>query len=76
MNHSTPKKSRFCPAWLALFTGLLVPATADAATIVDCKDDHRFEVAESVDMRAYPGSEFAPDAAPADDICAAAIATG
>ena len=38
--------------------------SADAASIVDCKDDHRFEVAESVDMRAYPGSEFAPDAAP------------
>ena len=38
--------------------------SADAATIVDCKDDHRFEVAESVDLRAYPGSEFGPDAAP------------
>ena len=38
--------------------------SADAATIVDCKDDHRFEVAESVDTRAYPGREFAPDAAP------------
>lgn len=38
--------------------------SADAATIVDCRGDHRFEVAESVDMRAYPGSEFAPDAAP------------
>ena len=38
--------------------------SADSATIVDCKDDHRFEVAESVDLRAYPGSEFAPDAAP------------
>ncbi len=38
--------------------------SADAAKIVDCKDDHRFEVAESVDLRAYPGSEFAPDAAP------------
>lgn len=38
--------------------------SADAASIVDCKDDHRFEVAESVDMRAYPGSEFAPDAPP------------
>lgn len=36
----------------------------DAATIVDCTADHRFEVAESVDMRAYPGSEFAADAAP------------
>ncbi len=36
----------------------------DNATIVDCKDDHRFEVAESVDTRAYPGSEFGPDAGP------------
>lgn len=36
----------------------------DAATIVDCKDDHRFEVAESVDTKAYPGSEYGPDAAP------------
>lgn len=36
----------------------------DAATIVDCKDDHRFEVAEAVDMRAYPGSEFGSSAAP------------
>lgn len=38
--------------------------SADAATIVDCIGDHRFEVAESVDLRAYPGSEFAPDAPP------------
>ena len=36
----------------------------DAATIVDCKDDHRFEVADSVDMRTYPGSEYGPDAQP------------
>ncbi len=36
----------------------------DAATIVDCKDDHKFEVAESVDMRTYPGSEYGPNAAP------------
>lgn len=36
----------------------------DAATIVDCKDEHRFEVAESVDMRTYPGTEYGPDAAP------------
>jgi predicted heme/steroid binding protein len=36
----------------------------DAATIVDCKDDHRFEVAESVDMRTYPGVEYGPDAQP------------
>ena len=38
--------------------------TPDAAEIVDCTDDHRFEVAESVDMRTFPGSEYGPDAAP------------
>jgi hypothetical protein len=38
--------------------------TPDAAQIIDCKDDHRFEVAESVDMRTFPGSEYGPDAAP------------
>jgi predicted heme/steroid binding protein len=38
--------------------------TPDAAEIVDCKEDHRFEVAESVDMRTFPGSEYGPDAAP------------
>jgi predicted heme/steroid binding protein len=38
--------------------------TPDSATIVDCKDDHRFEVAESVDMRTFPGSEYGPGAAP------------
>jgi predicted heme/steroid binding protein len=36
----------------------------DSAGIVDCKDEHRFEVAESVDMRTFPGSEYGPDAAP------------
>ena len=36
----------------------------ESVAIVDCKDDHRFEVAEAVDMRAYPGSEFGPDADP------------
>lgn len=36
----------------------------DAAQVVDCKDEHRFEVAESVDMRTFPGSEYGPDAAP------------
>jgi hypothetical protein len=36
----------------------------DAATIVDCGGEHRFEVAESVDLRAYPGSEYASDADP------------
>ncbi|MFN8101791.1 MAG: septum formation family protein [Mycobacterium sp.] len=38
--------------------------TPDQASIVDCKDDHRFEVAESVDIGAFPGSEYGPDAAP------------
>lgn len=38
--------------------------TPDAAEIIDCKDEHRFEVAESVDMRTFPGSEYGPDAAP------------
>jgi predicted heme/steroid binding protein len=38
--------------------------TPDAAQIGDCKDEHRFEVAESVDMRTFPGSEYGPDAAP------------
>jgi Septum formation len=38
--------------------------TPDAAEIVDCKDEHRFEVAQSVDMRTFPGSEYGPDAAP------------
>jgi predicted heme/steroid binding protein len=38
--------------------------TPDAAEIVGCTDEHRFEVAESVDMRTFPGSEYGPDAAP------------
>ncbi len=38
--------------------------TPDAAEIVDCTTEHRFEVAESVDMRTFPGSEYGPDAAP------------
>jgi hypothetical protein len=36
----------------------------DGAEVVDCKGEHRFEVAESVDMRTFPGSEYGPDAAP------------
>jgi hypothetical protein len=36
----------------------------DAASIVKCADDHRFEVAESLDMRTFPGSEYGPSAAP------------
>lgn len=36
----------------------------DAATIVDCGEEHRFEVAESIDMSTYPGTEYSPGAAP------------
>ena len=36
----------------------------DDAKVVDCKDEHRFEVAESVDMSTFPGAEYGPDAAP------------
>ncbi|WP_169924636.1 septum formation family protein, partial [Mycobacterium heidelbergense] len=39
-------------------------ATPESATIVNCADDHKFEVAESVDMRTFPGSEYGPNAAP------------
>jgi predicted heme/steroid binding protein len=38
--------------------------TPDAAQVVNCADEHRFEVAESIDMRTFPGSEYGPDAAP------------
>ncbi|WP_284224190.1 septum formation family protein [Mycobacterium antarcticum] len=36
----------------------------DAAQIVDCKDEHRFEIAETIDMTTFPGTEYGPDAAP------------
>jgi predicted heme/steroid binding protein len=38
--------------------------TPESGSIVNCTDDHRFEVAESIDMRTFPGSEYGPDAAP------------
>ena len=38
--------------------------TPDAAQVVDCTAEHRFEVAESVDMSTFPGSEYGPDAEP------------
>jgi hypothetical protein len=38
--------------------------TPESASIVDCADDHKFEVAESVDMRTFPGSEYGPNASP------------
>lgn len=36
----------------------------DSAVIVDCKDDHRFEVSAALDMRTFPGSEYGPNAEP------------
>ncbi|OJZ73770.1 hypothetical protein BRW65_12460 [Mycobacterium paraffinicum] len=39
-------------------------ATPESAKIVNCADDHKFEVAESVDMRTFPGAEYGPNAAP------------
>ncbi len=36
----------------------------ESASIVNCADDHKFEVAESVDMRTFPGSEYGPNADP------------
>ena len=38
--------------------------TPEGASIVNCADDHRFEVAENIDMRTFPGSEYGPNAAP------------
>jgi len=39
-------------------------ATPESARVVNCGDDHKFEVAESIDMRTFPGSEYGPNAAP------------
>ncbi|MBW0015172.1 septum formation family protein [Mycobacterium sp.] len=39
-------------------------ATPESASVVNCADNHKFEVAESVDMRTFPGSEYGPNAAP------------
>jgi len=38
--------------------------TPDAAEIVDCAAEHRFEVAASIDMATFPGSEYGPEAPP------------
>ena len=38
--------------------------TPDGAQLVPCTDEHRFEVAETIDMSTFPGSEYGPDAAP------------
>ncbi|MGO9383181.1 MAG: septum formation family protein [Mycobacterium sp.] len=39
-------------------------ATPESASVVNCADNHKFEVAESLDMRTFPGSEYGPNAAP------------
>ena len=39
-------------------------ATPEAASVVTCADDHKFEVAEPIDLSAFPGSEYGPKAAP------------
>jgi hypothetical protein len=39
-------------------------AELEAATIVGCADEHKFEVAESVDMQTFPGAEYGPGADP------------
>lgn len=36
----------------------------DAATVVSCADEHKFEVAGPVDMKMFPGAEYGPDAPP------------
>jgi predicted heme/steroid binding protein len=38
--------------------------TPESSKIVKCADEHKFEVAESIDMRTFPGSEYGPNAAP------------
>lgn len=38
--------------------------TPEFAAIVSCADEHRFEVAESIDMRTFPGMEYGQNAAP------------
>ncbi len=37
-------------------------STPDQSTVVDCAEDHLFEVAEAIDMKTFPGSEYAPGA--------------
>ncbi|HYB80404.1 MAG TPA: septum formation family protein [Mycobacterium sp.] len=39
-------------------------SSPESTSIVNCADGHKFEVAESVDMRTFPGSEYGPSAAP------------
>lgn len=39
-------------------------AALESASVVNCTDDHKFEVALAVDLRTFPGAEYAPNAAP------------
>ena len=43
---------------------LMWPDTPESAKIVNCADGHKFEVAESLDMRTFPGAEYGPKADP------------
>ncbi len=44
---------------------LMWPATnPESANVVNCADDHKFEVAEPVDLSDFPGSEYGLKAAP------------
>lgn len=62
---STGAKSKFAFNRATSGDCLMWPdSTPRAAVIVNCADDHRFEVAESIDMRTFPGSEYGPNAAP------------
>ena len=36
----------------------------ESASIINCSAQHRFEVAASIDMRTFPGAEYAPSAEP------------
>ncbi|HTX94672.1 MAG TPA: septum formation family protein [Mycobacterium sp.] len=38
--------------------------TPESASVVKCADNHKFEVAEPIDMRTFPGAEYGPNAAP------------
>ncbi len=40
------------------------PASTNDVNIVDCANDHRFEIAESIDLRTFPGTEYGPNSKP------------
>ncbi|MGV0586004.1 septum formation family protein [Mycobacteroides chelonae] len=50
-------KAGDCLSWSA-------PTSMADVRTVDCGSDHRFEVAESIDLRTFPGTEYGPDSQP------------